>query len=152
MNLKTIVVATDCSENSLPALKTAFQLTMETTATLFLVHVIEVPSVAPAIAPAVAPVEPPIDRLRKEALKRLDTMIPENWERRINVETVILVGTPSREIAGFAREKDADMIIVSTHGRKGFSRILMGSTAEALLRDAPCQVLVVKPKVGEKEG
>jgi nucleotide-binding universal stress UspA family protein len=146
MNLTCIVVATDLSESSLPALETALNLTLETTATLHLVHVIEVPAVAPAIAPAVAPVEPPIENLRQQALRRLKDLIPENWEQDIRIETVVLVGAASREIASFAFEKDADMIIVGTHGRKGISRILMGSTAESLLRAASCQVLVVKPK------
>jgi len=152
MDLKHIVVATDYSENSLPALETAFNLTLETTATLYLVHVIEVPATAPALAPAVAPVEPPIEELREQAIGRLEDLIPEDWkEGVISLETVILVGTPSREIANFAREKDADMIIVGTHGRRGLSRILMGSTAEALLREAPCQVLVVKGKDSVRE-
>jgi universal stress protein A len=39
------------------------------------------------------------------------------------------------------------MIVVGTHGRTGLARVLMGSTAESLLREAPCQVLVVKPHV-----
>lgn len=146
MNLTHIVVATDLSSNSLPALETAFSLTLETTAILHVVHVIEAPAVAPALAPAIAPVETPIEQLKKQAARRLDALIPENWNDEIRVETAILVGPAAKEISEYARRKDADMIIVGTHGRKGLSRILMGSTAEALLRDAPCQVLVVKPK------
>jgi len=45
-----------------------------------------------------------------------------------------------------AADKDADLIVVGTHGRKGLTRMLMGSTAESLLRRSPCPVLVVKHK------
>ena len=58
----------------------------------------------------------------------------------------LLTGPPADTIADFAEEKGADMIIVGTHGRKGLARVFLGSTAESLLREAPCQVLVVKPK------
>ena len=146
MDLKNIVVATDFSDNSLPALKTAFSLTLDTKAALHLVHVIEIPATAPAVGPAMAPVQAPIERLRRRALQQMEQLIPADWETDIEVETHILAGNPAKEIAEFASEKNADLIVVGTHGRKGLPRVLLGSTAEALLREAPCQVLVVKPK------
>jgi len=58
----------------------------------------------------------------------------------------------ARSIAQFAEEKEADLIVVGTHGRKGLSRMLMGSTAETLLRQAPCKVLVVKQATAAAAG
>lgn len=143
MNLEKIAVATDFTENSLPALEAAFGLLSEVTDRLYLIHVVEVPATA---TPPMATMLPPIDQLYRAAEVRLAGLIPENWERDVDVETVVLSGSPATAISDFAREKKVDMIVVGTHGRKGLARVLMGSTAEILLREAPCQVLVVKPK------
>lgn len=59
---------------------------------------------------------------------------------------VLTEAAPAKAIAEFAQEKDADLIVVGTHGKKGVTRALLGSTAESLLRQSPCQVLVVKQK------
>jgi nucleotide-binding universal stress UspA family protein len=50
------------------------------------------------------------------------------------------------EIAQLAADLEADLVVVGTHGRRGFSRVLLGSSAEATVRLAPCPVLVVRPK------
>ena len=54
-----------------------------------------------------------------------------------------------REILHTAREIDADLIVLGTHGRTGVGRLLMGSVAEAVLRKAPCPVLTVKTTLRE---
>ncbi len=143
MNLSCIVVATDFTENSLAALETAYSLASESSARLYVVHVVEIPAVA---GPPLASVVPPVDQLYTAAQERLGGLIPANLGDQIQLKTAVLTGTPSTAIADFALEKAADMILVGTHGRKGLARVLMGSQAEALLREAPCQVLVVKPK------
>jgi nucleotide-binding universal stress UspA family protein len=53
---------------------------------------------------------------------------------------------PSEQVAQLAADVEADLVVVGTHGRRGFERILLGSVAEATVRLAPCQVLVVRPK------
>jgi len=53
---------------------------------------------------------------------------------------------PSAEIAQLASDLDADLIVIGTHGRRGFRRLLLGSVAEAVVRLAHCPVLVVRPK------
>lgn len=55
-----------------------------------------------------------------------------------------LEGPPPKMIAARSRELGASMVVVGTHGRKGLGRIVLGSTAEELVRDAPCSVLVVR--------
>ncbi len=54
---------------------------------------------------------------------------------------------PSEEIANLAGELEADLVVVGTHGRRGLSRLLLGSVAEGTVRLAPCPVLVVRPKM-----
>jgi nucleotide-binding universal stress UspA family protein len=66
----------------------------------------------------------------------------------IPVRHVFLEGDPAAEIVRYARESGVDRIVMGTHGRTGTERLLMGSVAEKVLRDAPCSVLVVKlPRV-----
>jgi nucleotide-binding universal stress UspA family protein len=64
---------------------------------------------------------------------------------RLEVEPVIVAGEPASEIARAVREYDIDMVTVVTHGRKGLSRALWGSTAEEIIAEAPCPVLTIRP-------
>jgi nucleotide-binding universal stress UspA family protein len=109
---------------------------------LYLLHVLETPG---GIDPIAGWVRPPDAELYEEAMDRLGSMIPENSLREVRIERHVVTGSPVREIARFAKEREADMIVVGTHGRTGLARVVMGSTAESLLRESPCQVLVVKP-------
>jgi nucleotide-binding universal stress UspA family protein len=63
----------------------------------------------------------------------------------IDVEPVIVEGEPAAEIARAVREYDIDLVTVVTHGRKGLSRALWGSTAEEIIAEAPCPVLTIRP-------
>ena len=55
-----------------------------------------------------------------------------------------VTGEPAAAIVEFARSENVDLIVMGTHGRTGFSRLLMGSVAEAVVRKAPCPVLTLK--------
>jgi nucleotide-binding universal stress UspA family protein len=65
-------------------------------------------------------------------------------DARIPVRHVLLEGDPATEIVRFAEESAVDLIVMGTHGRSGLERLLMGSVAEKVMREAPCSVLVVK--------
>jgi len=56
----------------------------------------------------------------------------------------LTMGDPAGEIVRIAGEEGAEMIVLGTHGRSGMSRMLMGSVAEAVVRRAPCPVLVYR--------
>jgi nucleotide-binding universal stress UspA family protein len=62
----------------------------------------------------------------------------------IRVRHVLLEGDPAAEIGRYAQEMNMDLIVMGTHGRTGLERMLMGSVAEKVMRDAKCSVLVVK--------
>src|SRR6266498_5027621 len=63
----------------------------------------------------------------------------------LEVEPVIVEGEPAPEIAKAVRDYDIDLVTVVTHGRKGLSRALWGSTAEEIIAEAPCPVLTIRP-------
>ena len=63
----------------------------------------------------------------------------------LEVEPVIVEGEPAKAIAKAVRDYDIDLVTVVTHGRKGLSRALFGSTAEEIIAEAPCPVLALRP-------
>ena len=67
----------------------------------------------------------------------------------IAVRHVFLEGDPATELVRYACDAGVDVIVMGTHGRTGVERLLMGSVAEKVLRDAPCSVLVVKLPRGQ---
>ncbi len=68
----------------------------------------------------------------------------------IAVSHVFLEGDPASEIVRYAADAAVDVIVLGTHGRTGVERLLMGSVAEKVMRDAPCSVLVVKLPKGAR--
>jgi nucleotide-binding universal stress UspA family protein len=73
---------------------------------------------------------------------QLEEIRPAN--PKIPVSHVMLEGDPASEIVRYAADAGADVIVIGTHGRTGVDRLMMGSVAEKVMRDAPCSVLVVK--------
>ena len=74
--------------------------------------------------------------------EQLEQIRPVN--EHILTHHVLLEGDPASEIVDFARDASVDLIVMGTHGRTGLERLLMGSVAEKVMREAPCSVLVVK--------
>ena len=73
---------------------------------------------------------------------QLEQIRPTNPD--IAVNHVFLQGDPATRIISYAAEAGSDLIVMGTHGRTGLERLLLGSVAEKVMRDAPCSVLVVK--------
>jgi nucleotide-binding universal stress UspA family protein len=73
---------------------------------------------------------------------QLEQVRPAN--PKIPVAHVVLEGDPAAEITRYAADTGTDVIVIGTHGRTGVDRLVMGSVAEKVMRDAPCSVLVVK--------
>ncbi len=71
-----------------------------------------------------------------ESIRPTNTAIP--------VSHVLLEGDPPAEIVRYAKDAGIDQIVLGTHGRTGLERLLMGSVAERVMREAPCSVLVCK--------
>jgi nucleotide-binding universal stress UspA family protein len=82
------------------------------------------------------------DRLAAAARERLDAFVAELGDE-VRVTPRVRTGIPAREAVAEAAEWPAELVVVGTHGRGGAARALLGSVAEAVVRDAPCSVLVV---------
>ena len=83
---------------------------------------------------------------REHCRGQLEQVRPAN--PKIAVSHVLLEGDPATEIARYAAEAGVDVIVIGTHGRTGVDRLVMGSVAERVMREAPCSVLVVKLRRG----
>jgi nucleotide-binding universal stress UspA family protein len=76
----------------------------------------------------------------EDAVKAVRDQAPEG----VDVETKVLEGNPAVEITKFAADNGVDLIVMGTLGKSGIDRILLGSTAEKVIRIAHCPVLVIK--------
>jgi nucleotide-binding universal stress UspA family protein len=92
-------------------------------------------------------VPPPLGRegLRRMARLELDRFLLARRARPLPVEASVRVGDVAAEIVEEAVEWNADLLVVGTHARHGWTRLWLGSVAEACIRDAPCSVLAVPP-------
>lgn len=154
MNIRSILLPTDFSECGNYALSYAASLARTFGASILCVHVIEpmVPTVGYSGMTEPLPLADISDQLEDSAERELPKLAECEECAGIEVEELIVHGEAASEIVRVAKEKDVDLIVVSSHGRTGLGRILFGSTAEAIVRHAPCPVLVVKPPHEEGVG
>lgn len=75
---------------------------------------------------------------------RVDELTERLSKEGIEVESLIEIGSPFAEIVKCARAKDVDLIVLSTHGHGAVKHMLLGSTAEKIVRKAPCPVLTIR--------
>jgi nucleotide-binding universal stress UspA family protein len=140
-SVKKILVPTDFSEGSEPAVQYAAMMARVLKAHLCLVHVIqpyayamtETFNVVDHYSALKAIAEPLLDQARKGLQKA-----------GVSVETDLLSGVAHREILKAARRIKADLIVMGTHGRSGVDHLLLGSVAEKVVRLSPCPVLTVR--------
>lgn len=144
MEIKKILFATDFSEGSRNALPYAVDIAMRHGAKIYAVHVIfDVTKAAGWYVPHASAEEVYAD-LEKSARKELEKTFSEDMRKFKDYENVLLRGTPYEEITKFAEANKIDLIVIATHGRTGLDRLLFGSTAEQVVRYAPCPVLSVR--------
>jgi universal stress protein A len=144
MEIKKILFAADFSEGSSSSLPYAVDFAKRYAAKLYLVHVVyDIAKTSGSYVPHVS-----LDELYKEmetnAKAELKKCFTEEMVDFRDVEHVVLKGTPYEEISRFAEENKIDLIVIGTHGRRGLDRMLFGSTAEQVVRHAPCPVLTVR--------
>ena len=143
--IRTILVPTDGSDYSGYAADYAGRLAQALEARIVLVSVVSVTTGiydAYSEIPAAVQVE---EVLREQVHRALDKEAARLRERGLEVRSLLRVGDVLREILDAVEEESADLVVIGTHGRKGLSRFLLGSTTEKLVRTAPCPVLTVRP-------
>jgi nucleotide-binding universal stress UspA family protein len=144
--VKTIVIPTDFSEASLVALSWAKQFAAMFDADLHCVYVLEEPHVFSTLDIGnVSMIS--LEELGNIAQSRLDDFVEEHFSGVTGTAVAkVLFGRPADEIAKYAESMDAAMIIMATHGFSGVKHVLLGSTAEAVQRQASSPVLSISSK------
>ena len=141
MSVQRILVAVDEAPIAAHAADVAIDLAAGLHAKLALVHVVDPAAVAAPDAGV------PEDELIADAEQDAKRLLA-GFRQRIAADIIPLefvrVGTPAAEVARAATEWPADLIVIGSHGRRGLTRALLGSVAEAVMRLAPCPVLVVR--------
>ena len=142
--IKKILFPTDFSAYSNHALKYAVALAESFQAKLVVLHVCEYPVAGAGIEAYHFAVPEYVVDLEKRERNALDALATELRQRHVDVEPVFIMGKPYQEIIKTAKQYEVDVIIMATHGSKGLSHLVFGSTAEKVVRLAPCPVLTVK--------
>jgi nucleotide-binding universal stress UspA family protein len=142
MNIKSILFPTDFSHYNDAALEYASSLAGEANATLHIVHVHDARELNTATGEACYVYVAAWQEQRRVAERRLNKVEPT--VEGVAYEHHSLVGDPVTDILSVAAENKVDLIVMASHGRSGLSRLLMGSVAEGVMRQAPCPVLIVK--------
>lgn len=148
-DLTKILVPIDFSEHSKKALEYAVPFARQFNAALELLYVVE-PTIYPADFSFGQVGFPNVEEeLRTRGHHELGQLIAKTIGGRVTAHASVRTGKAFFEIAQFAEEQEVDLIIIATHGHTGIEHVLFGSTAEKVIRHAPCPALVI-PSAGKK--
>ncbi len=133
-----ILVAVDGSAYSELAVDQAISLGGICKSEIFVVSVVDLFPEQIAVAPAL------VEKMSKDVRQHLDEAKEKVDEAEMPCETIVHIGgNPHEFIVQEAKDRDIDLIVMGTHGRSGFKRVLLGSVAQNVIGHAPCPVLVV---------
>lgn len=151
MKIEKILVPTDFSQGSHKALQYAVMLGTEFKAKIVLLHVVSTPLDISGMHVPHFSLDKIMEEMRERAEKEMEALLQEKNIKKagITFETQVREGVPFLQIIQGAKEAEADLIVMGTHGRTGLEHVFFGSTAEKVVRKAPCPVLTVRPE-GQK--
>ena len=136
--LSNILCPVDFDQNSLAAVPVAAELAQKNNATLYLLHVVHLhPAGEPALSSGEA---------ETAAQTKLERIGDQKLKVGTRYELLVVTGDPAVEVLQTAARCGIDLIVMATHGRKGLRRLVLGSVAERVVREAQCPVLTVKRK------
>lgn len=143
--MSIIVVPTDFSELAGSVFPLARRMADALDAQIHCLHILRDTPYYEGLEVVLAASLPTTDDILDEAKEKLAAYVkselPELADR---VVPVVKIGTPFVQIIRYAREMNAEMIVISTHGHTGLRHVLLGSTTEAVVRQADCPVLSVR--------
>jgi len=148
---KKILVPTDFSLTSERSMTTAVILAAKYECKIILLHVLSELRVEDALHwidyTSVTKSEEEIEEeIRNRAFRELDNFIEKFRSYDVKIEPMVVEDRPDEGITHVAENENASLIVMGTHGRTGISHLLMGSTAEKVVRSSRCPVLTIKPK------
>jgi len=144
-----ILLPSDFSDCSAEAARAARRLAERFGARLLVLHVLDEPAALDPMFRGEVPLELLRGRMEQYAREGMEAFLAAHFQGLPGVETRIASGVPFREILREAREAGADLIVIGTHGRTGVEHVIFGSTAEKVVRMAPCPVLTVRQSGGK---
>jgi len=144
ISLKNILVPTDFSPASAAALPFALSLARTYGSTLLAFHVIPPEPLQPVVTDRL-PVQD--DRDWQEARRHLTDFAHDPSLGEISCKCLLERGDLVEAIPAVVHDREVDLIVMGTHGRRGLSKLVLGSAAEKIYRSSPCPVLTVGPKV-----
>ena len=144
---KHLLVPTDFGESADRALALAIDIASQSGAKITLFHVWILPSAYSAYGQGVYW---PSDDIEREARTTLERALAKAKERYPKTESALVCGQAWRAILELATERDVDLIVMGTHGRRGLSRLFLGSVAEKVVRLSPVPVLTVSTEAEQK--
>jgi universal stress protein A len=143
-HFERILVATDFSAASVPALARATVLARESGAELVIVHAYQPPSLILDGYVPPATYEKWDRSLEEEAMKKLQRLVEDAEKAGVVARPLVLTGPPDEAITEAAKDLECDLLILGTHGRTGVSRLLLGSVASRVVSTAPCPVMTIQ--------
>jgi len=148
LNLKKILVPIDFSPMSKKAFQHALRFAEQFGCEIVLLHVIEpVEAIAGSLLAVDIFAQPEEDTAAAEA--ELAFLKASSRNRRNSFTSAVRIGHAPNEITKAAKEMDVDLIVIATHGYTSWRHLCIGSTAERVVRTAPCPVLVIREKEHE---
>jgi len=141
---RTILLATDFSENSVFAFQYAYSLAQKFNSRLLIIHVINEPVDLRGFYVPHISFEKLEEEIEEGAQKMMEKFCRTHIRDFDNYETFIVPGIPYDEIIKKGVETSADLIVMGTHGRTGLDHVLFGSTAEKVVRKSPMPVLTIR--------
>jgi nucleotide-binding universal stress UspA family protein/CBS domain-containing protein len=134
-----ILCPVDFDDNSMQALDTAAKLARESNGTVFVLHVVPM-----IIAPTGMPVYVDLYKGQEEAARTKLLEVAHKRLGGLKYELLIHTGEPAGTILNAEKRTKADVVVMATHGRRGFKRFFLGSIAELVLRESTCPVMTVR--------
>jgi len=150
IEIRRILCPIDFSDHSRRALDNAIAIARWYEARVTVLHVFS-PAPVPAMAPGQVVFEPIILTAvdRDQLLADTKAFAERDDASGVAIEAVVREGTTAGEILDQATSMKADLLVIGTHGRSGFERLLLGSVAEKVLRRASCPVMTVPKRLPE---
>ena len=145
VEIKKIVYPVDFTENSEKVLPYVKLMVERLGADLDIVHVVKSAEEFAGYEMGAALYTTWEKELTEGAQKAMERFVEDHMSDIKNVGTSVLIGDPVEEIVDYATKNNVGLIVIGTHGRKGLERILFGSVAEGVVKNAPCPVLSVNP-------
>ncbi len=143
-SFKRILCPVDFDENSLAALDTAADLARNSDGTVFVLHIVPM-----IIAPTGMPIYVDLYKAQEEAAWNKLKEVARKALAGVKYELMVKMAEPAGAILQTEKKVDADIVVMATHGRRGFSRFFLGSVAEMVLRESTCPVLTVRAHAGK---